>query len=554
MAGNSSSSTVDLRDRNTNETDTYNLQNWQGLTAVLKMGKDALPDAGEYGAFRNLVLQYAQRGGDVELKKKIVEAISRFGKPQEVVVAEAVPSATPDSVPLQKNTSDFLPHAVVESEAHETAGETPVGAPVKSSQLTRRLPPRFATVSTEETSRVSGAPKVQNAAPSFIVNEVVVKEAVTPQVTESVEESSRAEAEPVQETPPAAQLSIEEHKARITEIKHSVHTHFGNPAALVDMRSDAGKGYMKALLSALKAVGPGSDADANGAMRELESAYAKLIEENKSHTPIPEVREVPVRAAEPALASIPESIPEVVTPIEISPYEFEPVAAEVPAEVLVAPKPEVTIDIEEFPTEAVAETIDVPTEIAVEQSVESKFSAKNTLAQLSSRRSEYNAQTTTGASQSVLHDSAITTQARGAISQNKHTLRGLAKVAGDHKLGYQPVVNHEEVVVKQSELVSEEITSALRTLLHDWSLFAGSGLFGTGPSGIEHPLYQQLAPLSMGEVIAGRWNHSDPKVTKTIKEYVDAWRHEQGIAFTTNETFEHYLRRVIQRILKRQTA
>ena len=47
---------------------------------------------------------------------------------------------------------------------------------------------------------------------------------------------------------------------------------------------------------------------------------------------------------------------------------------------------------------------------------------------------------------------------------------------------------------------------------------------------------------------------ADPKIVKVIKQYVDAWHHEQGIIFTLNETFEHYLRRVVQRIVKRQNS
>ena len=113
-------------------------------------------------------------------------------------------------------------------------------------------------------------------------------------------------------------------------------------------------------------------------------------------------------------------------------------------------------------------------------------------------------------------------------------------------------VHPTEVAVRQTELFTPEITEALDTLLHEWSIFSSSGIFGTGPGGPEHPLYQKISPLSMGEVIAGRWEGSTPKIQKIIKEYIDAWRHEQGIAYTINETFEHYLRRVVQKILKRQ--
>jgi hypothetical protein len=56
----------------------------------------------------------------------------------------------------------------------------------------------------------------------------------------------------------------------------------------------------------------------------------------------------------------------------------------------------------------------------------------------------------------------------------------------------------------------------------------------------------------MGEVLSGRYDGADMKIVHAIKDYVDAWRHEQGIAYNPKETFEHYLRRVSLRIMKRQ--
>ncbi len=104
----------------------------------------------------------------------------------------------------------------------------------------------------------------------------------------------------------------------------------------------------------------------------------------------------------------------------------------------------------------------------------------------------------------------------------------------------------------QAELMSPDVTMALTELLHEWNIFASSGIFGFGPGGIEHPLYVKLSGLPIGEVLAGRFEGVDMKIVHTIKDYVNAWRHEQGIAYNPSETFEHYLRRVSQRILKRQ--
>lgn len=104
----------------------------------------------------------------------------------------------------------------------------------------------------------------------------------------------------------------------------------------------------------------------------------------------------------------------------------------------------------------------------------------------------------------------------------------------------------------QSELASPAVTAGLGQLLDEWEHFKQSGMFGTGPSGIDHPLYKKLQTRAMAEVLAGRWEGADQSVIRSIKDYVNAWRHEQGVAYDTNETFEHYLRRVVQRILRRQ--
>jgi hypothetical protein len=106
----------------------------------------------------------------------------------------------------------------------------------------------------------------------------------------------------------------------------------------------------------------------------------------------------------------------------------------------------------------------------------------------------------------------------------------------------------------QGELMTAEVTGVLTELLHDWTIFASSGIFGMGPSGMDHPLYEKLSRLPMGEVLSGRFENADMKLVHNIKDYVNAWRHEQGIAYNPSETFEHYLRRVAQRILKRQNC
>jgi hypothetical protein len=139
-----------------------------------------------------------------------------------------------------------------------------------------------------------------------------------------------------------------------------------------------------------------------------------------------------------------------------------------------------------------------------------------------------------------------------AFPKTKYTEKrvGAASIASLAASG----INTDVHEVQQSELVSPRITQALHELLHEWNIFSSSGFLGMGPSGAEHPLYIRLAPLTMGEIITGRYEGADRKVNNIIHDYVNAWRHEQGIAYTPNETFEHYLRRVVLRIQKRQAS
>jgi hypothetical protein len=123
---------------------------------------------------------------------------------------------------------------------------------------------------------------------------------------------------------------------------------------------------------------------------------------------------------------------------------------------------------------------------------------------------------------------------------------------GLHRTEEGPDPKH--AVIRQSELSSPVVTQALYQLLEEWSLFKRSGILGIGPSGYDHPLFKSLSALSMGEIMSGRWEGANRENLKNIKEYVHAWRHEQGVAFNVQETFEHFLRRVILRIQKRQSG
>jgi hypothetical protein len=97
------------------------------------------------------------------------------------------------------------------------------------------------------------------------------------------------------------------------------------------------------------------------------------------------------------------------------------------------------------------------------------------------------------------------------------------------------------------------IDAGLAQLLAEWKLFKSSGFFGTGPSGIDHPLYQSIKNLKMNQVITGRFEGATPEVKQSITDYMNGWRYEQGMTHDMQETFEQYLRRVIKAIIDKRT-
>jgi hypothetical protein len=106
-------------------------------------------------------------------------------------------------------------------------------------------------------------------------------------------------------------------------------------------------------------------------------------------------------------------------------------------------------------------------------------------------------------------------------------------------------------IAELDPLLTPAVTAGLGQLLSEWGLFKSSGIFGTGPSGKDHILYQKLAPLTMAAVIAGRFEGVTPQIKQSITDYMNGWRYEEEIIHEHQETFEHYLRRVIFHILNK---
>lgn len=122
-----------------------------------------------------------------------------------------------------------------------------------------------------------------------------------------------------------------------------------------------------------------------------------------------------------------------------------------------------------------------------------------------------------------------------------------------------------EKAVTQDFLMSPEVWTGVEELLQAWPAFQASeteegggflSFLGMGEKkaandtegaiGAAHPLYQQIAPLPVADVLAGKWGADvDPSRVASVQSWIEGWT-EEGISQPTpEETFEHYLRRVV---------
>jgi hypothetical protein len=606
MSGNSTLS--DSVSPNVGTQVTYDLKSWQGLTAVLKDGKNALrPDV--YAEFRNLILQYAQHGGDVEYKKRVDAIIATFAGGGK----ETTSSVKIDTISPLTDTSS------TESAKAETA------------VTSRRIQPRFDTPAIPQVKRESEHPddtsiiqrRIQITPEPITIepleseSEVVIQESnedeedvddlsepASKEISFLPKEIFEPETTVIPEVAPVIS-SPEEYKKRIAEIKRTVNAHYENPVALMAAPGGLGKTYMNALLVALKAVGPGVIGDPAPAMNQLEKAFDALLHiqtpkatteiiaqvEEKSSVPEFSPKEIfhePQKDLTPIVEDIPQKISDSIDETIVANPDTEAIVSEVIAPVI--PQVATTEEVQE---EDVPDSIN-ENDIAIEEDMDGSsvdvapkpvtrteqilhaFEKTDSLISsvvssvhksLENNLSIHEDDTDGGDSGYTQSDKHVEQKSSSIQSEtnqhvgtetkvfphNKWTRKELGKTTPVEKIkekGFD-TSNHE---VKQAELYAPKTTAMLNNLLHEWSIFSASGFLGTGPSGAEHPLFVTLAPLSMGEVIAGRWEGVDPKQLKIIKQYVDAWRHEQGLSYTLSETFEHYLRRVVDRIAKRQNG
>jgi len=318
---------------------------------------------------------------------------------------------------------------------------------------------------------------------------------------------------------------------RIREIKSLVNQKVGNPVNLVDIDNVAGREYMAALLDAMKQLNSGSSSVP--AMDRLEAAYQAVEEVLKT-------KGAPVVAQQPVAAPAPKPTPEPAVQQPVEPVApATPIAPAAPvAESAPVPQAPVSTSAPEAPEPEPA-----------------KQPPPKTSPQVGgTKRWEDNSQqTANAASPSSATVAPAGEPAAPPVSNRAPVIKSLQDSATPLKtINDVPTAASVNSSETGDPLYTKEVTNGLNQLLSDWSLFKKSGLFGTGPKGIEHPLYAKVKDLQIPLLLAGRFEGATQEIKQSVTDYMNGWRYEQGIIYEQGEAFDHYLRRVIRHILDLQ--
>jgi hypothetical protein len=366
-------------------------------------------------------------------------------------------------------------------------------------------PPAFA-VNNEE-SKASPASEAQP----------IEQESVVSQPVPSHEEKV---SEPDQATQPTISVpfSSPDASARIQEIKRAVNEKVGNPVNLISQHNTVGREYMNALLDAMKKMNGGASGGSAEAMVRLERAFQA------------------VQALDISQGKQERAVPNEETP----PPTQSPLNEE-----------------KESPQESVGESQIVPIRRVAVQPVVSVSPEVRAQQQESVRMSSV--KDTFGIEKKSIDESVVTPIAVASEPKVEANIPSVAKEKQLQDLlrlnrlkdaqGKKSIV--EDQVSAMDPLLTPHVTGGLEQLLSEWALFKSSGIFGTGPSGKDHPLYKKISLLTMAAVIAGRFEGATPAIKQSITEYMNGWRYEEGIIHEHGETFEHYLRRVVYHILNK---
>lgn len=587
----------------------FDFNSQAGVLGVLSAIRGSELSVADKNELRDLVFQYSNGGGDVAVRNILEDRLRTFSITPVLIKMSGVKSSQTTSVveaavvkPVVRSgfysgrpTPVFSQGSITTTEVSiekESVAEmvrkpdvvtvaTPVSiADMKTEVAKPYVPvPQFRAPVTDPTSNdvVVNKIPVYSTAPSkqpeaeVPVNQPIIRPNVAVPTTRTVntflppvfnhdleKKSVENNLQDVRNTAPAVTAptinatvdsSVSEARMeRIRSIKSDINNRVGNPVNLVDLNNEVGREYMSALLSAMKLLSSDSDSVAELAMNRLEAVYNTAINLLDTTATAPSVA-VPVVTVVPQVVKILPTIPvsseatssvnnNIVTPEPFnSPFskvsEVENVNAGVSGYAVQEPvtfeeKAEPTM-MQNFETSNFSTPIQSP---VVPTSVP-PLNVPNTPIPASPLK--------------VAPVSEIPSYQSTVISPLTESATPLRQIS---ELRTRDEVNNTSV--NGNPLYTKAIDDGLEQLLSEWSLFKKSGLFGTGPSGREHPLFLKLAAIQIPLILAGRFDGSTQEIKQSVTDYMNGWRYEQGIVYEKGESFEVYLRRVIKHIIDLQ--
>lgn len=328
---------------------------------------------------------------------------------------------------------------------------------------------------------------------------------------------------------------------RIKEIKRSINKKVGNPVNLIDANNTIGREYMNALLNAMRVVSGSNTEEISLAMDRLEKAFRTVNESiDSGETVIGEKKESPVsneRQEEQTQPTQTPPTPAPPVPASSATREHAQTLEEASSVTRSHAVPELAADVSSPPASLKTSPAPVQSTTNSPQAQMRNIVEDARLPEVEQKTSAPATPQRSGQPKSIAEKLAEENAQRESL---------LKKRANELQLEKQSKEHHGD------PLYANEISAGLQQLLSEWKLFKGSGIFGTGPSGYEHLLYKQLSAMPMAAVIAGRFEGATPEIKQSIADYMNGWRYEQGVVHEMNETFEHYLRRVVKEILEKQ--
>lgn len=563
--------------RSSEEQGIFDFNSQAGVLRILQaVRKSELPLTTQ-NELRDLIFLYTNSGGDQGMRTALEERLlSNQIKPITVTVSKKNPVEPifgfAGSRPAPSFSANFTPTSVkndtpIPSAVAET---TPVAEPVPT--------PEPAPAPLVETAPVATPVVTPPSTPEPVVTPTLVEPVPVPEV--------KPEPVPVVVTAPVvSNQSGGNHLERIKTIKTEVNRRFGNPVHLVDKDAELGREYMTSLLEAMKQL---SAEDGGGnienAMTRLEAAFARVKDIDKaspeqsdtttkvavdtevqtpseSTTPSAQQKAVipPRPQARPASTPVPVSTSTPTPKREISSNALN--AAQVtevpevsePKTPFITPEPSTTSRPTEFYTPPERGNVAVSSAPAPETDTDTKSEEDSAVNIINIRKVDSVAPTNSPTPpQNPVPVTPVSTPTPYSVS----TIGAVTPVSAANAPLRTPNDLPDPKTVSSSgsdnPLYTEEVNSGLDQLLSEWVLFRKSGLFGTGPKGVNHPLFKKLAPINIPLLLAGRFEGATQEIRQSITDYMNGWRYEQGIVYDKGETFELYLRRVIRHIIDLQ--